>query len=603
MGRGDEAEKEGKRRRGRGRSSRRSRDASSDPDPDSASSPSPSSASSPSRSPDRRSRSRSSGSKRRKASSSSRRHRHHHHKSSGRPRRSRDDDDERRRRRRRRDEERGRRGGDASESSGSGSEEPDRAEEAREIVRDILGDFPAVAGELRQLLQMIDNGEGIDISGISDKPLVKRLKKLFRSLKLRESSNGAYLLPPKSVPTLDVVGSALVASGELADNENKNPASPTRQEQPSSNFDVQNKNDSTPEEPAKNDADEQPPKRRVIGPAMPSRELLAAAAEMTEALRSRDAEVEADDGFLIGPPPPAMVAEAASANEAERFEEVTRILAADENSPYDVVGINWKMSSDNIKKRYWKLSLLVHPDKCPHPSAQEAFVKLNNAFKDLQDPEKRGVIDEKIKKKEEMEQFEVELKAMREAAEWRRLQGVSLEGDDELLTVPKQAQAPKRDEWMTTLPPERKPGVPMHSTTSFSMNGKEGRGDTSVWTDTPLERAQKAQQNYLEAYNKAKAIADADEEKIKTSDASLVDTYNSSKRSVSLVQKHRESKKEKKKQKQRDKEEWEGNHPWKPWDREKDLTAGRQNVNLDPENMAQGLSSRFSSGAVQRNFL
>jgi hypothetical protein len=38
------------------------------------------------------------------------------------------------------------------------------------------------------------------------------------------------------------------------------------------------------------------------------------------------------------------------------------------------------------------------------------------------------------------------------------------------------------------------PGVPMHSTTSFSMNGKEGRGDTSVWTDTPLERAQKAQQ-------------------------------------------------------------------------------------------------------------
>ena len=39
-------------------------------------------------------------------------------------------------------------------------------------------------------------------------------------------------------------------------------------------------------------------------------------------------------------------------------------------------------------------------------------------------------------------------------------------------------------------------GVPMHSTKSFSMNGKEGRGDTSVWTDTPLDRAQKAQQRY-----------------------------------------------------------------------------------------------------------
>ena len=110
------------------------------------------------------------------------------------------------------------------------------------------------------------------------------------------------------------------------------------------------------------------------------------------------------------------------------------------------------------------------------------------------------------------------------------LAGISLAGDEELLAGPNEAQAPKRDEWMTTLPPERKvndknnnlfncftihqcmftlcvyltcinklffftqAGVPMHSTTSFSMNGKEGRGDTSVWTDTPLDRAQKAQQ-------------------------------------------------------------------------------------------------------------
>lgn len=451
---------------------------------------------------------------------------------------------------------------------------------------------------------MIDSGEGIDISGISDKPLVKRLKKLFRSLRLKESASGAYLLPPKHVPTLDIVGPLLLASSKLADNENGKSVSPIREELPPSNFDVQTKDkDDTTSEGPKIVGVEEPPKRRIIGPAMPSRELLAAAAEMTEALRCRDAELEADDDLLIGPPPPAVVAEAASANEAERFEEVTRILAADTNSPYDILGVNWKMSTDNMKKRYWKLSLLVHPDKCPHPSAQEAFVRLNNAFKDLQDPDKRGAIDEKIKKKEEMEQFEIELKAMREAAEWRRLQGISLAGDEELLAGPKEAQAPKRDEWMTTLPPERKAGVPMHSTKSFSMNGKEGRGDTSVWTDTPLDRAQKAQQSYLEAYNKTKAIAEGDDVKNKNPDASIVDKYNTSKRSVSLVQKHRESKKEKKKQKQHEKEEWEGNHPWKPWDRENDLSAGRQKVALDPENMSQGLSSRFASGAVQRNFL
>jgi hypothetical protein len=36
------------------------------------------------------------------------------------------------------------------------------------------------------------------------------------------------------------------------------------------------------------------------------------------------------------------------------------------------------------------------------------------------------------------------------------------------------------------------PGVaPMHST-FFSKSTKSGRGDTSVWTDTPVEKAEKA---------------------------------------------------------------------------------------------------------------
>lgn len=38
--------------------------------------------------------------------------------------------------------------------------------------------------------------------------------------------------------------------------------------------------------------------------------------------------------------------------------------------------------------RYWKMSLLVHPDKCSHPQANQAFIRLNNAFKELQDPDK-----------------------------------------------------------------------------------------------------------------------------------------------------------------------------------------------------------------------
>ncbi|WCJ31112.1 DNAJ heat shock N-terminal domain-containing protein [Euphorbia peplus] len=228
-----------------------------------------------------------------------------------------------------------------------------------------------------------------------------------------------------------------------------------------------------------------------------------------------------------------------------------------------------------ILPRYWKMSLLVHPDKCSHPQAHQAFIILNKAFKELQDPDKRKLLDDQIKLKEEQEAFKVELKAMREAAQWRRLQGISMEGDDELLAEIEVKVAPTRDEWMTTLPPERKPGgMPMHSTT-FSKGTKEGRGDIRAWTDTPVDRSQKAKMNYLEAYKEATALASNEEEKKRSSaDADLVDKYNKAKRSKTLVEKHQEEQRVKrsKKKSKKEKEEWSGKHP-------------------------------FSSGNSQRNFL
>lgn len=113
----------------------------------------------------------------------------------------------------------------------------------------------------------------------------------------------------------------------------------------------------------------------------------------------------------------------------------------------------------------------------------------------------------------------------------------------------------------------------------------------------------------MEAYNEAAALASNEEEKKRSSaDADLVDKYNKAKRSKSLVEKHHEesikrSKKKSKQQQEKGKEEWSGKHPWKPWDHETDLVAGRKGVKLDTDNMVQGLSSRFSSGNFQRNFL
>ncbi|KAM1221305.1 hypothetical protein EV1_009122 [Malus domestica] len=61
---------------------------------------------------------------------------------------------------------------------------------------------------------------------------------------------------------------------------------------------------------------------------MPSAELLAAAAKLTKAQAElREAELEEDSEYFIGPPPPAVVAETESANEAERFEEAAYAMS------------------------------------------------------------------------------------------------------------------------------------------------------------------------------------------------------------------------------------------------------------------------------------
>lgn len=116
----------------------------------------------------------------------------------------------------------------------------------------------------------------------------------------------------------------------------------------------------------------------------------------------------------------------------------------------------------------------------------------------------------------------------------------------------------------------------------------------------------------MQAYNQA-ALTALDEnigsleKEHSSATADLMDKYNKSKRSMSLVEKHKhEQKKKSKKVEQSEKqqeEEWSGKHPWKPWDRETDLTAGRKSVNFDANNFTKGLTSRFSSGSVERNFL
>ncbi|KIY43986.1 DnaJ-domain-containing protein [Fistulina hepatica ATCC 64428] len=82
--------------------------------------------------------------------------------------------------------------------------------------------------------------------------------------------------------------------------------------------------------------------------------------------------------------------------EASAFQrefEVDRILKAFKLNPYDILDISESCTADDIKKRYRQLSLFIHPDKCPHPRAPEAFDIVKKAESELSDKAKREELD------------------------------------------------------------------------------------------------------------------------------------------------------------------------------------------------------------------
>uniref|UniRef100_A0A0E0NSR8 J domain-containing protein n=1 Tax=Oryza rufipogon TaxID=4529 RepID=A0A0E0NSR8_ORYRU len=93
----------------------------------------------------------------------------------------------------------------------------------------------------------------------------------------------------------------------------------------------------------------------------------------------------------------------AEVSEAERDNEVLRILGCFKLNPFEHLKLSFDSSADEVKKQYRKLSLLVHPDKCKHPKAQEAFAALAKAQQLLLDPQERGyILDQVTAAKEEL---------------------------------------------------------------------------------------------------------------------------------------------------------------------------------------------------------
>lgn len=67
-------------------------------------------------------------------------------------------------------------------------------------------------------------------------------------------------------------------------------------------------------------------------------------------------------------------------------EIVERLTSKTITSPFEILGINPDMPDEQIAKHYRKMSILIHPDKCKHPKARDAFQMLGDAFNQLKDP-------------------------------------------------------------------------------------------------------------------------------------------------------------------------------------------------------------------------
>ena len=72
-------------------------------------------------------------------------------------------------------------------------------------------------------------------------------------------------------------------------------------------------------------------------------------------------------------------------------EEADRVLGA--TTLYEVLRVERTCTDDEIKKSYRRIAVKVHPDRCKHPRATEAFQRISHAYQTLSDPDKRAHYD------------------------------------------------------------------------------------------------------------------------------------------------------------------------------------------------------------------
>jgi len=64
---------------------------------------------------------------------------------------------------------------------------------------------------------------------------------------------------------------------------------------------------------------------------------------------------------------------------------------------YKILSVSRDASDEQIKKSFYNLAKIYHPDVCKLPDAKRRFQQINNAYQVLNDPKKRQWYDTKLK--------------------------------------------------------------------------------------------------------------------------------------------------------------------------------------------------------------
>ncbi len=112
----------------------------------------------------------------------------------------------------------------------------------------------------------------------------------------------------------------------------------------------------------------------------------ARAAAEAEAALAAAADVRPDDD-------PALKAFYADMRSVDRENAVNAVLGAFKLNPFEALALRFDAPPEAVRRAYRQVSLAVHPDKCAHPRAKDAFEAAGAAQKELLDERRRAKLD------------------------------------------------------------------------------------------------------------------------------------------------------------------------------------------------------------------